>query len=104
MDAVTKPHLLQVLLKSFEVGTCTVASIVGVNGLKHLTYHEVILAILVKEYVTALKGGLGEVIYILLLLQAQVVKTRDLIAQHLDVGKAVHIVVKIAVLCHCNTC
>ena len=62
MDAVAEPHLFQVLLKGDIVLVGLATTIVTVNFLKGLANHQVVLAVLVKEDVTAVKGSLGEVI------------------------------------------
>ena len=100
MDAVAKPHLLQILDKGLVVLIVLVALIVAVDVLKGRAHHQVVFAVLVKQDVAAVERSLGEVIHELLLLEREVLKTRHLVAEHLDVGKAVNIIVEVAVLCH----
>ena len=104
MNAVTKPYLLQVFFKSQVILVGFAALIVGIDVLKGLANHQVVLAVLVKQDVAAIERGLGEVIDQLLLLEREFFKARHLVAEHLDVGKAVNIVVKAAVLCHSCSC
>ena len=100
MDTVAKPHLLQVLQEGLIVLVFQIAFIIAINVLESLANQEVVLAVLVEQDVTAIERSLGQVIDQLLLLEGEFLKAGYLVTQHLDVGKAVHRVVKVAVLCH----
>ena len=102
MDAVAEPHLLQVFQEGLVVLVVLAALVVAVDFLKGLAHHQVVLAVLVKEDVATVECSLGQIIYQLLLLERQVLEAGHLVAQHLDVGKSVHRVVKVIVLSHCS--
>ena len=69
MDTVAEPHLLEVLDKGQIVLVLLVACVIAVDVLEGRADHEVVLAVLVKEDITAVKGCLGEVVHQLFLLQ-----------------------------------
>ena len=77
--AVGEPHLLQVLFHRLEVGVVAVAVVFGVYVLQGVAHGEVVLEILVEQYVATAFGRLGQVVYQLLLLQRQVLEFGNIV-------------------------
>ena len=62
VNAVCKPHLLQVFFQSLEIGVVLVALVAGVERFKGLTHLKIVLAVLVCENVATLQSCFGEVV------------------------------------------
>ena len=65
-----------------------------------MTDGKVVAAVLVEEDVAALESCLGEVVYKFLLIERQLVESRYFVAEHLDVGKAVDMIVEVCCSSH----
>ena len=87
VDAVAEPDAFQVDGERAVEVALAVALVVGVDGFEQAADAQVVAPVLVKEDVAALKGGLGEVVDEGFLPEAELVETRHLVAEHLDVGK-----------------
>ena len=101
MDAVGEPHALEIFLKSLPIGILLPSFQAGVGFIQCLTgsaYTEVISAVLVKEDVASPEGSLGEAIDELLLLQAQRIELRHVVADDLQVIEFIHVVNKFLLL------
>ena len=89
VDAVGEPYLLEILLHGAELGGVALVVVPQVDVLQYAAHGEVILEVLVEEYVAAAFGSLRKVIYQFLLLQGQLLEFGDFISQNLDVVEAV---------------
>ncbi len=93
--AVAKPYLFEIFLESEVLRVVFITVVIGVYGLEHVADGQVLRIVLVPEDVAAPKGGFLQVIYEYLLIESQILEIGHLVAEHLDVGKAVYRVVKV---------
>ena len=88
MDAVGEPDSLQIDNKRLPVGIVFRAVIIRVDGFQDPSQLQAVTSILVPKNVSSKQRRLGKIIDEKLLTKWQVGKTRHLVAQHLQVGKA----------------
>ena len=69
MNAIGKPHLLQIFLQTLEVLGVFVSLVTGVDFFKSGADCKIVFTVLVKQNVATLECSLGEVIHKLLLLK-----------------------------------
>ncbi len=91
MDAVREEHLLGVDPERLPVGAGALALVTGQHALERFAEQQIVAVLLVPEDIAARQARLIEIIREFLLLQGKLLEARDLIAQHLDVGKAVRL-------------
>ena len=96
--AVAEPYLLQILLESLVVGGVLIPPIIVVDGLEGHSQGEVVAAILVPDNVASGLCGLAQVVDHSLLAGSKVFESGHFVAEHLNVRKTVHDVLKILVL------
>ena len=95
MYTAGKLYLFEICLKSLEILVLTVAVIIGVYTLDEIAYGKIVFAVLIPQYVTSGNGGFCEIVDEDALLRGELLKSGDLITEHLDVGETVGCVVEI---------
>ena len=104
MNAVGEPYTLEVHLKGAEFFALPVAFEVCVDGLQELADAQVVAPVLVPKNIPSRERSLGKEVYEFFLAEGQVVETVDLIAQHLQIGKALIVVLEIILFCLHQLC
>ncbi len=97
-SSIGKPNLLDIGLESSPVCCSFVALITGIYSLKGITNGQAPLTVLVEKDITTIEGRLLQVVDKFLLIERQLVKTFNLIAEHFEVGKTLNSVVKLRIL------
>ena len=97
VDSVAKPHLLQIFLEGLEVRRIAVPLVVGEDILQKFADLKVVSAVLVPDDVASGLGGLRQVVDHFFLVERETVELGHFVAEHLDVGKPVDMVVEILV-------
>ena len=92
VDAAREPNAFQIDDKRLPVGIVLLSVVVRVDVFQDLPYLQAVLAVLVPEDVPSEQGCLSEMIDEQFLPERQKLEARHVVAQQLDVGKA---------LCHC---
>ena len=102
VDAVAEPRALQVCfqcLPLLAVGLFVGSGCGGVECFEDAAYLQVVLSILVPQYVSSPEGCLLQVVYECLLLEGETLEALYFVAQHLEVCKALVGVLEVVVLC-----
>jgi len=88
MDAAGKPHTLQIDHESLKLLTLSVTLIMQEDSLQSLSNAQIVLALLIERDVASHQGSFRKTVNIHFLVERQVLKSLQLIAEHLDVGKS----------------
>ena len=88
MNATGKPDALQVDFECLEFLAFSVAFIVQINGFQCFSDAKVVLSLLVERDISSHQGSLSQAENIQFLVERQVLKSFQLIAEHLDVGES----------------
>ncbi len=97
VNAIAEPYLFEIFLKSLEVFGITVSIVAGIDLFKEATELEIILAILIPDDVASHLRSLRQIVKHLFLIKRETGIFRHFIAEHFDVGKAIHMEIKIFV-------